>query len=331
MIIFDILRICAALMVFSIHLFIFIPTLPRIVCDILSNGGYGVSIFFVMSGFLIFDSLNRTPSLKEFYRKRVSRIIPAYYAILIVGILVWDVWLGQMPADSFGKIGWLRYFLCLNTWMPSADYQSWNNLWGLWTISCFMFFYLIAPWLKKVINNFRKSAIFMVGMLPATFLLAKIAEHVFELFSISHPEMLACDNPIYSLNTFAIGICAWYAWKEEKISSYLKITTLLLTGFIGINLYNRMLWGLLAGIIMVVFIDLKISNQRIAKAIKIAGRYSFCLYLAHLPVMEIIDYMGIGGMKFLAIAVTGSVLAAVLLYHCVEQPCSRLMKRLGES
>ena len=60
MLIFDILRIVAALMVFSIHLFIFVPNLPSGLTAILSNGSYGVSIFFVMSGFLIFDSLERS-------------------------------------------------------------------------------------------------------------------------------------------------------------------------------------------------------------------------------------------------------------------------------
>ena len=63
MIIFDILRIIAALMVFGIHFFIFVPGLPESLYDILSNGSYGVSVFFVMSGFLIFGSLERSKTL----------------------------------------------------------------------------------------------------------------------------------------------------------------------------------------------------------------------------------------------------------------------------
>lgn len=330
MIIFDILRICAALMVFTIHLLIFVPELPRSVCDIVSNGGYGVSVFFVISGFLIFESLNRSKSLKEYYVKRVSRIIPAYYAILLVGIFVWDIGLGQMPEDIYCHLGWLRYFLCLNTWVPSADYNFWNNLWGLWTISCFVFFYLIAPVFKKYINNFNKSAVFMVVMIPATFVFSKAAEMLFGALLASLPSMLACDNPIYSLNTFAMGICAWYAWKENREKDFLKIAALLLTGFIGLNMYNRMLWGMLAAIIMMLFINLEIQNDVIVKIIKVLGRYSFCLYLVHLPVIEIIDYYKITGAAYLLLATLLSVVAAVVLYHCVEQPCGRLLRRLGE-
>lgn len=329
MIIFDILRICAALMVFTIHLFIFVPGLPRALCDILSNGGYGVSVFFVISGFLIFESLSRSKSVKEYYKKRIARIIPAYYAILLVGIFVWDIWLKQMPKDTL-SLGWIRYFLCLNTWVPSVEYDAWNNLWGLWTISCFMFFYLIAPLLKKWINNFNKSAIFMVAMIPATFVFAKVASTFYAGFSASMPDMIAVDNPIYSLNTFVMGICAWYAWKEDKVKDFLKIVGVLLVGFIGLNMYNRMLWGMLAALIMMLFLDLEIKNQRIVKTIKLVGRYSFCLYLVHLPVIEIIDYCGISGVKYLALAIVCSVVAAVFLYHCVEKPCANLLRKIGE-
>lgn len=327
MIIFDIMRIVAALMVFSIHLFIFIPELPRALCDILSNGGYGVSVFFVISGFLIFESISRSKNLKEYYIKRVSRILPSYYAILLVGIIVWDILLNQMPQDTYG-LGWLRYFLTLNTWVPSGEYDMWNNLWGLWTISCFAFFYLVVPLLKKLVNNFNKSAVFMVGMLPVTFVFSKVAEKIFASIGASVPNMLAVDNPIYSLNTFAMGICAWYAWKEKRTGDYLKIVAVLITGLIGLNMYNRMLWGLLSALIMVTFIDWEIKNQRAVKLIKVVGRYSFCLYLVHLPVLEIIDYMGINGVMFLALGIMLSVVAAVILYHCVEKPAAALIKKM---
>lgn len=327
MIIFDILRICAALMVFGIHLFIFVPELPRALCDILSNGGYGVSVFFVISGFLIFESLSRSKSLKEYYIKRVARILPAYYTIILVGVIVWDVILGKMPADSYANLGWFRYLFCINTWIPSNNYDFWNNLWGLWTISCFLFFYLIAPFIKKHINNFNQSAIFMVVMIVVTFAFSKIMAVVFGSMGAEMPEMLACDNPIYSLNTFSMGICVWYAWKEEKLQKCLQLMGIILTGFIGLNMYNRMLWGILTAIIVIAFVDFKIDNSKINSIVKLVGRYSFCLYLVHLPVIELVDHFGIRGIPFLLLATIVSMMAAVVLYHCVEKPCATLLKK----
>lgn len=328
MIIFDILRIVAALMVFTIHLFIFVPGLPKPLQDILSNGSYGVSIFFVMSGFLIFDSLERSKSLKEYYIKRASRILPAYYAILIVGIVFWGAVWKQMPPDTYAHMGWLRYFLCLNTWIPSNDYGYWNNLWGLWTISCFVFFYLIAPFLKKVICSFNRAAVFMAAMIPATVVLAKVLQILFGMMGASEPQMLCVDNPVYSLNTFAMGICAWYAYREGKEKVFLKMAVILFAGFMGLNWFNRISWGMLTALVMMIFIDLRINSQRIVSVIKAAGRYSFCLYLVHLCVIEIIDYYNITGMLYLILAVLLSVMAAVFLYHCVEKPCAILLKKL---
>ena len=328
MIIFDILRIIAALMVFGIHFFIFVPGLPESLYDILSNGSYGVSVFFVMSGFLIFGSLERSKTLKEYYIKRVSRILPAYYAILIVGIVFWGAVWKQMPPDTYAHMGWIRYFLCLNTWIPSNAYGYWNNLWGLWTISCFVFFYLIAPLLKKVIRNFKRSVVFMTAMIPVTVILAKVLQILFVRMGASEPQMLCVDNPLYSLNTFAIGICAWYAYKEGKVNTFLKIAMVLFAGFMGLNWFNRISWGMFTALVMMVFIDLQIRNQKVVSVIKTAGRYSFCLYLVHLCVIEIIDHYHITGGLYAVLAVLFSVLAAVFLYHCVEKPFAGLLKKI---
>jgi peptidoglycan/LPS O-acetylase OafA/YrhL len=280
-----------------------------------------------MSGFLIFDSIERSKSLKEYYVKRISRILPAYYAILIVGIFMWDVFMGKMPKDTYAHLGWLRYFLCLNTWLPSDDYSHWNNLWGLWTISCFVFFYAVAPLLKKYINNYTKSAVFMTAMIPATYILSKIFEKLFTMLGASHPEMLACDNPIYSLNTFAMGICAWYAYKENKKDSFLKLAILILTVFTGINMSNRMSWGMLCAIVMVIFLDAGIKEGRTSRLIKLLGRYSFDLYLVHLPVIEMLDANAVTGLPYIILAVVLSVFFAVVLHHLVEKPCAALIKK----
>lgn len=328
MIIFDILRIVAALMVFGIHLFIFIPQLPRSICDILSNGGYGVSIFFVISGFLIFQSIENSSSLKEYYVKRFSRIVPSYYAILIFGMIVWDGMLHQMEYDSFLHLGWFRYFFFLNTWLPSAEYDTWNNLWGLWTISCFAFFYLIAPLLKKIINNYQKSVWFMLAMIVATFAISKVLTIIFARLGASVPYMLAVDIPVYSLNTFSMGMCAYYAHKEQKEIKALRVFALLIVGFIGVNMYNRMLWGALTTLVMISFIDLQIKNEKCKKVLKIAGKYSFSLYLVHLPVLEILDYIGVRNIQFLLLGMIISIVVAIVFYNFVEKPCSVVIKKL---
>src|SRR5437762_1861238 len=57
--------------------------------DVLSGGGFGVDIFFVLSGFLItvllleeWDKTGRI-SLKGFYMRRALRLLPALFLVLI--------------------------------------------------------------------------------------------------------------------------------------------------------------------------------------------------------------------------------------------------------
>lgn len=47
-------------------------------------GNYGVELFFIISGFVIFMSLHNVSSIKEFAYKRAIRLYPAYWICLII-------------------------------------------------------------------------------------------------------------------------------------------------------------------------------------------------------------------------------------------------------
>lgn len=79
----DLLRVLAMGMVLLCHL-------SELLHINTSVGATGVDLFFVMSGYLIFESLERTNSTTKYYKKRVIRIIPIYYLSLIV-IWIWDL------------------------------------------------------------------------------------------------------------------------------------------------------------------------------------------------------------------------------------------------
>jgi peptidoglycan/LPS O-acetylase OafA/YrhL len=120
---FDILRLLAAWLVLFSHCFPLgaraqsEPLLATLGID--SLGGVGVAIFFVLSGYLVTLSLERSPNLLEFARRRVLRIYPGLIAICVLSVLV----LGP-----------------LMTTLPQAAYWNhaltWNYLWtaGAWDI-----------------------------------------------------------------------------------------------------------------------------------------------------------------------------------------------------
>lgn len=65
-----------------------VSTIPRVLIHMTEPGWMGVNLFFVLSGFLItgilLDSKGRSDYFSRFYRRRALRILPAYYALLLL-------------------------------------------------------------------------------------------------------------------------------------------------------------------------------------------------------------------------------------------------------
>jgi peptidoglycan/LPS O-acetylase OafA/YrhL len=112
----------------------------------MSNGWIGVDLFFVLSGFLITHHILRLNERKHgnwtwrpYLEKRALRIIPAYYAVLLLAVL------GVFPYYEFSsqllglRVGYHMLFL--------QDYLPSNIVVAFWSLGVEEKFYLIAPFL----------------------------------------------------------------------------------------------------------------------------------------------------------------------------------------
>ena len=106
-------RAFAVLLVFSVHYLS--NELP-----LLRNWGFmGVDIFFVLSGFLItgilYDSRHQAHRFRDFYARRVLRIFPLYYSVLLLMLLLWPIFRWQTEPGLWlwvGHLGnWARYIV----------------------------------------------------------------------------------------------------------------------------------------------------------------------------------------------------------------------------
>jgi peptidoglycan/LPS O-acetylase OafA/YrhL len=75
-----------------------------------TDGGYvGVDVFFVISGFLITALLLRekeatgTISLRDFYARRIRRLLPVSFAVVVVTAIAGIVWLSPARLDDFAQ------------------------------------------------------------------------------------------------------------------------------------------------------------------------------------------------------------------------------------
>lgn len=103
----------------------------------LSWGHYGVNLFFMISGFVIFMSLDRTRTPLDFVVSRVSRLFPTYWAAIVITTL---------GVGLFGLLG--REVTAGST---VANFGMLHNLFGVphvdgvyWTLEVEMLFYCWA-------------------------------------------------------------------------------------------------------------------------------------------------------------------------------------------
>ena len=132
------------------------------------QGGLGVNIFFVLSGFLITTlclrelEVTKTISLTKFYIRRALRIFPvAYLYIFIILIMSVAFGLRVAPIQFFGASFYLMNF----SYFRNHDF-SW--FFGhFWSLSVEEQFYLIFPFLiKKDVRSFKYSIFLIVFALP---------------------------------------------------------------------------------------------------------------------------------------------------------------------
>lgn len=161
----DGVRGLAILLVMFFHFFMAMPTpqrpMGRMLYEVAGTGWIGVDLFFVLSGFLItgilFDAKQSPTYFRDFYARRILRIFPLYYGVLIGVFLVAPLFI-SMPKTAASP-SWL-WLYCSN--IRCATFGDWCfsnsriELNQFWSLAVEEHFYLIWP---AVILLFgRKSA-----------------------------------------------------------------------------------------------------------------------------------------------------------------------------
>ena len=205
----DALRFVAFLAVFVTHTlpydvgFYVAHHLPRAVGIVLTSisyaGMFGVSLFFMLSSYLITSLLLKerqrrgSIDLKAFYVRRILRIWPLYFFALGLAAF-WPNPLWRMPPHYL-----LAYLLLAGNWMtvfngPSASFAS-----ILWSVSVEEQFYLTWPLLRKTLAN-RKALRGLCGTLIVMANLCRVY-----LCLTPHDAGQIYDNKLAHLDTIAIG------------------------------------------------------------------------------------------------------------------------------
>lgn len=122
---------------------------------VLSRGDVGVPIFFALSGLLLYRpwaaaalSGTSTRSVVTYLRRRALRILPAYWAVVIIALPLLN------PGPARHAWPWLQYLLLLQNYDPHPWWTG-TGATGLsqaWSLVVELSFYLVLPVLAAVLT-----------------------------------------------------------------------------------------------------------------------------------------------------------------------------------
>ncbi len=314
-------------------------------------GRIGVTGFFALSGFLITAHLlqikdrkgsTNGKKIKGFYTKRILRIWPLYYTIILLSLYVFP----HVKALSFSippeaidarlNLSKLQYYylfllphipLSQNTVLPYAEPS--------WSIGVEEIFYLFIPLL---IFNAKKS---LQGWLIAL-CMAVIAGRYIAFYVSERPyeDFLSCVFIISRFDCILIGCLAGVLFYRQKkflkyINNYTFAITLviLLIAILAVSRFTYQYYHFAILFTVIILYTAKNSKNILNnRVLQFYGKISFSMYMTH----EIVIMFFINGHNFsdeppalLYIVSFAAVTAfAFIIYKILEEPFLKLKSKV---
>lgn len=313
----------------------------------LIHGPTGVTIFFVLSGFLITSLLlreedrNGSVDLRAFYIRRTFRIYPVFFAALAFYCLIILVF-GAQPERKAAFVENIPFFILLFPehsifFNPHAFSIPFN---GSWSIGIEEKFYLVWPLLGFVILGKSRSA-----RLP---LLLSLAGVLF-VADISG-EAWAPFAPYQHIAYGAIVAVALHAPRNYKLLSQagrpalltaITATALIIQFSSGAALPGQPLYGVYGIVISLMLAGLVTTQTRLIAWLSSwpmtrLGTLSFVIYLGHNSAINVSESLvpaswGFpGSLLSTALAFAGTLVAAHFVHEFFEEPLRRYGVKLSQ-
>ena len=360
------LRIVAAVWVVLFHfrplLRDAVPGFRDALSPVLNCGAQGVDLFFILSGFVLtWNYLDRmggswsTRATVHFLWLRLARVWPVYLVTLHLAALwvIFTLHVGHVPWQDlprFNAISYVRQVLLVQLWFqPFFDNSSWDG--PAWSIS--------AEWLAYLLFGVLILVIFRLVYATRARTLVWLAVAA----TLPPVMLLLVSGQFYTpwswlpriVMQFTAGALVAAAVTRLRPSDRGRrgagyVSVLLIAGVVGLLylLDAHPLHGLAdtAGLVDVLFVPLvmtlaigtgSLPALLSTRVMVYGGQVSFCLYMVHELVHTSwiwateqfqLTLLGSDGKLILAGVLMFTFVASMALYHLVEEPARRWMRKM---
>ncbi len=283
-------------------------------------GQHGVTIFFVLSGYLITARLREAPiNLKTFYTRRFFRLMPAAWTFLAV------LWLMSRatgkPLTTPAEIA-----SCLLFYRNLVSVGGWGLAGHFWSLSLEEQFYLVWP-CCLLLAGARRSRWIAAGGACAVAVYRFVFWAHYDRFGMNIGSQVRADALLVGcLLALLLGDLGLRA----RLSKVIRLLTIpaLVTLPVCIAVFHQ-LPPLTESVAIAVLIGAVVLHPetRAAKALGVAplawlGRISYSIYLWQ----ELFLHMT-HGPSALPLLLVGLPCCALGSYYLIEQPCIRFARR----
>jgi peptidoglycan/LPS O-acetylase OafA/YrhL len=318
-------------------------------------GGFGVTVFFYLSGFLITTLMRLerektgTVHLGHFYLRRALRILPPFYLILVFACALTAVQL--LPGELRPGVVAMQALHVSNYWFIAhgSDGSPAGTV-PYWSLAVEEHFYLLFPMLYIVLSRYlsrEAQARVLVAICAAICVWRVLLVGVFD--AIEDRTYMASDTRFDSIFfgcALAIGMNPALdeprgsdrLWKWGLLPAGLAL--LILTFVYRAEWFRETIRYTLQGIALTpVFVTairfpnwlfFRVLNTR---AVAFVGVLSYSLYLVHQVILFLLGYQlwSVSPLTRGVLALLLSLGIAATIHFAVEKPSARLRKRLAHN
>jgi peptidoglycan/LPS O-acetylase OafA/YrhL len=287
------------------------------------SSAMAVKAFFVVSGFLIFMSFEKSSSLSSYARKRICRIYPAYFTVVMLCSLLFALVSSKSFGDYF-SFTWIKYVAAnltfLNFVQPTLpgvfDSNKLSAVNGaLWTLKIEAMFYLSVPVFVFLFRRFSHLAVLVL-----VYCLSVIYALVFTVFAERTGSGVYAELSRQlpgQLSYFMSGAALYYFLPLfERHIRYLL--TAAVSALAVHSIFPLPLFEPFALAVVVIFLGLYWYAGNFGKY----GDFSYGFYILHFPVIQI--FLHAGWLQktpwyFLTAVVLVTTASAIAMWHLVEK------------